>query len=118
MLVFVYGTLKNGESNHGFIEGSKFVGHHVLMGYRIGTYTTVYPFITRGIDTDFVHGEVYEINEDQLKWLDGLEGTPHHYTRETISYEGNECFVYVLNNNLFNTLNEVKWFPVGNWNYK
>lgn len=84
--VFVYGTLKEGYSNHTLLKGSKF----------IGKATTKERFIMIGKDMSFpyileqsskgkiITGEVYEVDYSTLLNLDRLEGNPYHYYKEKI----------------------------------
>ena len=92
--VFVYGTLKQGLSNHYLLSSSKF----------LGSATTIQPMLMYGEGRAFpyllgtasanqlppskgfkVKGEVYEVTPAVLRDLDRLEGVPTHYHSETTS---------------------------------
>lgn len=74
-LVFVYGTLKRGGSNHSFLKGQKFLGNaRTVPGftlYALGDY----PGMVRApSDTAGVTGELWTVDEACLAELDQLEG--------------------------------------------
>lgn len=85
---FCYGTLKRGDIRNGVMDSSMFVGNaktksdltlYDCIGYPAMVHTTDQEFATG------VEGEVYEIKESLLDYpLDGIEGRPWLYDRETI----------------------------------
>lgn len=98
-LVFVYGTLRQGCSNHFFLEGKsgvKFLGEAVLEGYemyQIGSYPGIIPSRSGKIS-----GEVYAVDSLTLKELDDLEDEGVEYKREMVKVrmrEGSEMRAYV-----------------------
>lgn len=99
MNVFVYGTLLSGNGNNRLLSGSALVGKRTLTGFDMVTLGG-FPAIEPGAGT--VVGEVYEINEETLDRLDGLEGyteggNHNLYERETITTDdGITAFVYVM----------------------
>ncbi len=70
-LVFVYGTLRRGGSNHFRMSGADFVADGVVRGkiYRIAWY----PGLVLGEEGE-VRGEVYSVDAGQLLELDTFEG--------------------------------------------
>jgi len=70
--VFVYGTLRQGGSNHFRMAGSRFVTGGSVRGrlYRIDWY----PGLVLDPDGGCVIGEVYDVTGDQLRELDVFEG--------------------------------------------
>ncbi len=70
-LVFVYGTLRRGGTNHFRMSGADLVTEGVVKGkiYRIAWY----PGLVLG-DEGEVHGEVYSVDAAQLLELDAFEG--------------------------------------------
>lgn len=74
-LIFVYGTLKRGCSNHAQLAGQTFVGTaRSVPGFRlydIGGYPGVGPAPT---DLDGVSGEVWRVDSAALQRLDAFEG--------------------------------------------
>jgi gamma-glutamylaminecyclotransferase len=86
-LVFVYGTLKRGGSNHRCLAGQKFVGEgRTLPGFRLfdlGEYPGMVPHVD---DRAGVSGEVWAVDADCLARLDVLEGIAEGlYRREFIT---------------------------------
>jgi molybdenum cofactor guanylyltransferase len=91
-LIFVYGTLLAGESNHGLLAQAEFLGadrlHHADL-YHLGEY----PMMLPGKGT--VTGEVYRVTRDTLAHLDILEEHPQIYFRGQIILEsGRSSQVY------------------------
>ncbi|XP_011701649.1 PREDICTED: putative gamma-glutamylcyclotransferase CG2811 isoform X2 [Wasmannia auropunctata] len=87
--VFVYGTLKRGEPNHGLIKDTT-NGYAKFLG--IGKTTVRYPlviatkynipFLLKKPDFgNYVFGEIYDVDSDMLKRLDQLEEHPQFYER-------------------------------------
>lgn len=70
-LVFVYGTLRRGGTNHFRMAGGDLVAEGVVKGriYRISWY----PGLVLG-DEGEVKGEVYSVDAAQLLELDAFEG--------------------------------------------
>ena len=86
--VFVYGTLKAGFGNNAyymyaaeFIDDAVTVDKYAMIGEGMA-----FPYILGKDDVDGhnIIGELYECNATTLKKLDGLEGYPVHYDRQTI----------------------------------
>ena len=71
-LVFVYGTLRRGGSNHFRMAGAEFISSGTIRGcmYRIDWY----PGLILDPTGDEIHGEVYAVDTDLLSALDIFEG--------------------------------------------
>ena len=71
-LVFVYGTLRRGGSNHFRLVGAEFVTAGTIAGrmYRIDWY----PGIVLDAAGDEIQGEVYAVDPELLAALDVFEG--------------------------------------------
>jgi gamma-glutamylcyclotransferase (GGCT)/AIG2-like uncharacterized protein YtfP len=71
-LVFVYGTLRRGASNHFRMNGAEFVRSGILRGrmYRFGWY----PGLVVDPRGDDLIGEVYAVGPELLAALDLFEG--------------------------------------------
>jgi len=81
MKVFVYGTLKKGYSNHGYLLSSKFIGK----AYSKNTYTLFncgFPMAYLNPKGYPIAGELYEVPEKTIeRSIDPLEGNGYFYTR-------------------------------------
>ena len=86
--VFVYGTLKEGESNHEFLSTAKFLGKAETVAKYAMVNGIGFPFLL-GYNKDgkYVKGEVYEVDEDTKEMLDILEGVPTLYVERKIFAE-------------------------------
>ncbi len=71
-VVFVYGTLRRGGSNHFRMAGAEFISSGTIMGrmYRIDWY----PGLVLDPTGDEIHGEAYAVWPQQLAALDAFEG--------------------------------------------
>lgn len=81
-LIFVYGTLKKGRTNHFFLEGCDFKGTY----FTTNDVTLVHcalPFLVKRKGQG-CKGEVYEIDDSILRSIDYLEQHPNFYRREHI----------------------------------
>ncbi|MHA2939220.1 gamma-glutamylcyclotransferase family protein [Vibrio sp. RC27] len=92
-LVFVYGTLRRGESNHYLLEHSEFLGkvqtQPLFSLYDLGEY----PGAIEG-DAAII-GEVYQVNETTLEALDRLEEVPIEYRRDTLQTSLGQAWIYL-----------------------
>lgn len=85
-IVFVYGTLKAGYSNHGLLRGAvplgttRTVSKHTLVDWK------AFPALVLKGDTQ-VTGEAYRVNNATFKRLDALEGYPTFYDRTQVELE-------------------------------
>lgn len=71
-LVFVYGTLRRGGSNHFRMAGADFVADGTITGrmYRIDWY----PGLVLDPAGDEIRGDVYSVEPELLSALDAFEG--------------------------------------------
>lgn len=94
-LIFVYGTLRAGESNHRLLSRSRLLGLHTTPAcytmYDLGDYPGVLP----GGSTA-VAGEVYRIIPALMRNLDRLEDYPRLYGRVRIPTPWGPAWIYVL----------------------
>lgn len=86
-LVFVYGTLKRGGSNHTFLAGARFLGEaRTPLGFELYSLGG-YPGMIASPNTAAggVTGEVWSVDAPTLAKLDRLEGLADGlYRRESI----------------------------------
>ncbi|MFD1018396.1 gamma-glutamylcyclotransferase [Thalassobacillus hwangdonensis] len=102
-LLFVYGTLRNQEANHFYLDEAELITEQAWTKGRLYTSPSYYPVLKD--EEAVVYGELYGINEEILKKVDELEGfvvggESNLYDREirTIHTETGEkeAFVYYL----------------------
>jgi gamma-glutamylcyclotransferase (GGCT)/AIG2-like uncharacterized protein YtfP len=103
-LIFVYGTLRRGCSNHSFLDGQAYVGPaETEPGFALYALDG-YPGMVAGADNAaIVSGEVWSVDDACLARLDELEGTDEGmYVREAVPlrppFEGRrvEAYLYLL----------------------
>lgn len=115
--VFVYGTLKQGEANHGVMTSAdgEFITTAKLPGYYM-VNTPWYPFAAKSdSDDDYIEGELYKVPAEKLHILDTLEGYPQLYDRDTVSIEDLEAVIYVNRNKAEMKAYESKYGKTTNW---
>ena len=85
-ILFVYGTLKRGGANHGWLDGQTLLGPA-----RTGPGVTLYSLgeypglVTEPSDRDGVVGELWAVDAACLARLDAFEGVPEKlYARESV----------------------------------
>ena len=85
-LLFVYGTLKRGCSNHHFLTGQEFVGEaRTAPGFRLFALRGHPGLVARDEDQEGVAGEVWSVDQPALVRLDALEGLAEGmYRREVV----------------------------------
>lgn len=88
-LLFVYGTLKRGCSNHAHLAGQRFVGtartHPGYSLFDLGGYPGIAP---APASREGVSGEVWSVDSDALARLDAFEGVAEGlYHRARISLQ-------------------------------
>lgn len=104
-LVFVYGTLKRGGRLHDALRYANFLGvHSTDPVYAMYTTNDLYPYICDG--NSVVHGEVFEVDDENLRYLDRVEGYPDFYNRKLIETPWGDAWVYYIN---------VKFIKSGSW---
>ena len=85
--VFVYGTLKDGYHNNYYLRGCNKIHSTAISEDK---YVLVNSGIPYAIPAEYAQdykplrilGEIWEVDEDSMEWLDGLEGHPDWYKRE------------------------------------
>jgi gamma-glutamylcyclotransferase (GGCT)/AIG2-like uncharacterized protein YtfP len=85
--VFVYGTLRRGEANHGRLAGARYVCRAATAARYELLDLGAFPALTTGGRTAVV-GEVYEVDQATLDRLDLLEGHPGFYRRVFLDLAG------------------------------
>ncbi|MDP4549307.1 gamma-glutamylcyclotransferase family protein [Alkalihalobacillus macyae] len=72
-LVFCYGTLRYGESNHEVIQGAVLKERNSWTKGMLYDTGNGYPALIKSVEEE-VYGELYEVNEQLLERIDILEG--------------------------------------------
>lgn len=85
--IFVYGTLLSGEANAHVMAGAKLLGIGTVPGTLYGfgfAPGAVHPKRKEHVPGSVVHGELYEVNDALLDYLDVIECEPINYTRTRV----------------------------------
>jgi gamma-glutamylcyclotransferase (GGCT)/AIG2-like uncharacterized protein YtfP len=92
--VFVYGTLRRGQVNHGLLAEARWLGTHVTAPaytlYHLGSY----PGAVAG-GRDALVGDVYRVDARTLGRLDRLEEYPRLYGRALIPTPFGRAWIYL-----------------------
>jgi gamma-glutamylcyclotransferase (GGCT)/AIG2-like uncharacterized protein YtfP len=102
-LIFVYGTLKRGGSNHHCLAGQAFIGvARTAPGYLLYEVADYPGMVREDGCLEGVSGEVWAVDNDCLAGLDLLEGTAEGlFRREAVPLAGAfagwqvEAYVYL-----------------------
>jgi gamma-glutamylaminecyclotransferase len=88
-LLFVYGTLKRGCSNHAQLAGQTYVGPaRTQPGYRLFDLGGYPGIVVMPEDREGVTGEIWSVAADALQRLDAFEGVHEGlYRREAIQLQ-------------------------------
>ena len=86
-ILFCYGSLLRGESNHHVMAHCRFVGPaRTAPLYRLLDLGP-YPALVSGGEVA-IAGELYSVDDEALARIDRFEGHPHHYRRTPIRLGG------------------------------
>ena len=112
-LVFVYGTLKQGHGNHRLLQSARLVQRAVTRPEFTMFNLGWFPGVVHHGNTS-ISGEIYQVNEQEFKALDALEGYPDFYTRKQIDIAGvdDPVWVYLIHPEY---TNEKELIPGGEW---
>ena len=110
--VAVYGSLKFGFGNHKHHLGNarKVCECETLPQYNLFSLGS-FPGVTKGGKTS-IQLEMYEVNDDELRGLDALEGNGSFYTREVIATSEGDAWIYLLPQDRYSGREIIK---SGNW---
>ena len=82
-LIFVYGTLKRGWGNNVIIHDQEFLGNAITCDSKFQMYSLGgYPGVVAG--EEYIHGEVWSVDDVAFARCDRLEGNPTFYKRKQI----------------------------------
>ncbi len=123
--LWVYGTLRRGESNHHFLTGCPFLGivHYSGSLFSVeGRYPVFRPSLSRKAGARSVIGELYQIQPELWPCLDELEGVEEGYYQRAsfpisaapVSRDA-QAIVYVVGPFLESFCREEHLIPSGDW---
>lgn len=114
MRIAVYGTLRRGFSNYGYLLGDQeFLGEEtVSLPYKMVSLGG-FPGLVASEENHDVVIEVFKIDEEAARSVDRLESYPRFYNRTEIVTSFDVAWIYYLNNpEGYNSNKEV---PGGDW---
>jgi gamma-glutamylaminecyclotransferase len=82
-LIFVYGSLLRGESNHSVLGGARLIARAITAPRYTLIDLGAFPAMLDSGRTP-IHGEVYRCDAETLARLDRLEGHPRFYQRRDV----------------------------------
>ncbi len=109
-LVFVYGTLKRGQRNAGFLRQAEYLGRHKTEPQYWMYQFEDYPAVCEN-GRHAIHGEIYRVSDEQMQMLDDLEWYPHFYQRIEIVTRHGEAWMYIVRAELCRGKRKIS----GNW---
>ena len=84
-LIFVYGTLRSGHSNHHLLKDARNYG----IGTTVANYAMYlisgYPYVNSCESRYPITGELFGVDTPTLAILDKMEGHPRYYERKEVS---------------------------------
>jgi gamma-glutamylcyclotransferase (GGCT)/AIG2-like uncharacterized protein YtfP len=96
--VFVYGTLKRGMANHGWLQEERYLSDTALPGaclYDLGPFPMAV-LAPHPAEHSLVHGELFAVRPATLDALDQLEGAPRLFQRHWLPLRcGHSAWVYL-----------------------
>jgi len=100
VLLFAYGTLMSGFGNNRLIEDQKLIGAGET-SEQYTMYGSGIPFVNENEKTSTIKGELWEVTNERLPSVDGLEGHPNWYQRKLIPVivDGEEHQAWLYFNN-------------------
>lgn len=110
MLLFVYGSLRQGLQNHHILHSARYICECKTIDtyIMIATKSKSFPYILHDkhmpekYTPTHITGELYEISDETLQKLDILEDHPYTYTRQLINISTGtdiiQAHAYILEN--------------------
>ena len=98
--VFVYGTLREGQGAHQFLDGAKKLGTCKIDTGKVCALTWFPAYVTNG-NTGVV-GEVYEVTQEHIDRMDVYEGHPSLFRRCLVDTAYGDAFIYVYQGSVSN----------------
>ena len=99
--VFVYGSLREGEINHGVMAGARRIGPATTRRgiglVQVGPYPSLVFEPVEKLAGQCVRGELYEVDDAGLARLDEFEGHPDWFARVEITLDdGSLVMAYAM----------------------
>ncbi|MFZ3577750.1 gamma-glutamylcyclotransferase [Virgibacillus sp. DJP39] len=120
--LFVYGTLRNGEKNHFYLNHSTLIFNQCWVSGSLFDTGNGYPVMLKD-EINTVYGELYEVTSEQLNEIDRLEGFVEDdpgnlYDRESVTVTNDkghdfEAFTYFGGESLIDSTDKI---ATGDWN--
>ena len=111
MLIFVYGTLLRGESNHRELGPARFVADACTEPrYELVSLGHYPALLEHG--SDAVRGEIFDVPEEWLGHLDLFEDVPTLYERKRITLTNSDAIAYVMRRDVASGAPRI---PSGDW---
>ena len=108
-LVFVYGSLRRGQSHHPLLRHAKYLGEHKTEPYYTMFSLGAFPAVVVG-GHSVITGEVFAIDQAMLSRLDEFEDCPAEYFRRRIVTPFGKAWVYV-----YRYAPKAAVIPTGDW---
>lgn len=91
-LIFVYGTLRTGHSNHHLLKDAKNYGAGSTVENYAMYLASGYPYVNSYEPRYPIVGELFGVDDSTLALLDKMEGHPRHYERKEtqVTVEGKQ----------------------------
>jgi gamma-glutamylcyclotransferase (GGCT)/AIG2-like uncharacterized protein YtfP len=84
-LIFVYGTLRSGHSNHNLLKDARNYGVGITVNKYAMYLISGYPYVNSCEPRYPITGELFGVDDRTLSVLDKLEGHPRYYERKEVS---------------------------------
>jgi gamma-glutamylaminecyclotransferase len=99
MKIAVYGTLRRGFGNYGYLlKNQVFLGQEtVKLPYKMLSLGG-FPGLVPSEESNDIVIEVFNIDEETSRGVDSLEGYPRFYDREEINTSHGKAWIYFLAN--------------------
>ena len=108
-LLFVYGTLKEGECNHDVLGDSlKIADYTINTAYKLVDLGP-YPALYHSTGLQPTKGELYCVSDEVMVNVDTLEGFPHLYERTRVATPYGLAHVYYMEQDLSHLATIIEW---------
>ncbi len=95
MRLVVYGTLKKGYGNSGYLRNAQLIDDNFKVNDFLLRDYGWFPVVNPKVGAHF-YGELYEVDDTTLTGCDYLEGHPEFYTRIEIEQDDEQFWLYQM----------------------